>query len=107
VVGVGPPSPTGAGLGCGFAREARFALSGALIRRASPATFSPREKGNARLNLVVKRSIAYCAGCASGRAFAFARTATPKRRRRSVSDSTPPSAIAAPPSQINVTRGFQ
>jgi hypothetical protein len=49
----------------------------------------------------------YCAGCASERPPAFARTPTPKRSRRSVSDSAPPSAIAAPPSQISVTSGFQ
>ena len=49
----------------------------------------------------------HCAGCASERAPAFALTAAPKRRRRSASDSAPPNAIAAPPSQISVTRGFQ
>ena len=39
----------------------------------------------------------HCAGCASERPLALAPTAAPKRRRRSASDSTPPSAIAAPP----------
>ena len=109
-LGGGCAVPLSYGRGVGVRVRARSALrasGGALIRRASPATFSRREKGNARLNLVVKRSMVYCAGCASGRAFAFALTATPKRSRRSVSDSTPPSAMAAPPNQINVTSGFQ
>ena len=35
------------------------------------------------------------------------RTAMPNRRRRSASDSPPPNAMAAPPSQISVTSGFQ
>ena len=49
----------------------------------------------------------HCAGCAIERPPAFALTATPKRSRRSATDSAPPSAMAAPPSQISVTRGFQ
>ena len=49
----------------------------------------------------------HCAGCASEPPPAFARAAAPKRRRRSASDRAPPSAMAAAPSQISVTKGFQ
>ena len=37
----------------------------------------------------------------------LARAGAPKRRRRSASDSAPPSAITQAPSQMSVTSGFQ
>src|SRR5271165_3648617 len=54
-----------------------------------------------------KRAHDHCAGWAREPPLAFARAATPRRRRRSASDKAPPSAMAAPPSQISVTSGFQ
>ena len=96
---LGPPLlwERGWGDGSRAKRASRFGVPSSGGLRPPP---SPGGRRGARASTSWRSEAwVYCAGCASARAPAFARTAAPKRRRRSVSDSTPPSAMAAPAGQ--------